>query len=63
MADLRDPECSFCGKPQSQIKKLLCRAGTDIAICNECVCLCMIAIGHEDRELFDEIVSEAKPSN
>jgi ATP-dependent Clp protease ATP-binding subunit ClpX len=32
MTDLR---CSFCGKPQDQVKKLL--AGAKATICDECV--------------------------
>lgn len=33
-ADLR---CSFCGKHQDEVKKLL--AGNDALICNECVAI------------------------
>jgi ATP-dependent protease Clp ATPase subunit len=63
MADLRDPECSVCGKPTSQAKKLVRDAHTGVGICNECVGFCLQIIGTEDRALFDQIVSEAKPSN
>jgi ATP-dependent protease Clp ATPase subunit len=63
MTDLRDPECSLCGKPSSQVKKLIRDAKTGFAICDECVGLCLQIIGTEDRVLFDQIVSEAKPSN
>ena len=31
--------CSFCGKPQSQVKRLI--AGPDVYICDECVEMCM----------------------
>ncbi len=31
-------KCSFCGKPQSQVKRLI--AGPDVYICNECIELC-----------------------
>ena len=31
--------CSFCGKPQSQVNRLI--AGNDSYICDECVKLCM----------------------
>ena len=34
----RRPRCAFCGKPQSQVKKLI--AGPDVYICDECVELC-----------------------
>ena len=30
--------CSFCGKPQSQVRRLI--AGPDVYICDECVKLC-----------------------
>ncbi len=32
-------KCSFCGRPQSQVKRLV--AGPEVYICNECVDLCM----------------------
>jgi hypothetical protein len=31
--------CAWCGKDESQVKKLLGRAG--VALCNECVALCV----------------------
>ena len=34
----RRPRCSFCGKTQSQVKRLI--VGPDVYICNECVSLC-----------------------
>jgi ATP-dependent Clp protease ATP-binding subunit ClpA len=33
-----DPSCSFCGKSQKQVKKLV--AGPGVYICNECIDLC-----------------------
>ena len=30
--------CSFCGKSQEEVKKLI--AGPNVYICNECVVLC-----------------------
>lgn len=38
--------CSFCGKPQSQAKRLI--SGNDVYICDECVELCMDIIADED---------------
>lgn len=32
------PCCSFCGKKQNEVKKLI--AGATVYICNECVKLC-----------------------
>ena len=34
----RELKCSFCGKPQSQVKRLI--SGSGVYICNECVDLC-----------------------
>ncbi|MDR3631034.1 MAG: ATP-dependent Clp protease ATP-binding subunit ClpX [Desulfocapsaceae bacterium] len=33
-----DCNCSFCGKSQGEVKKLI--AGPDVFICNECIALC-----------------------
>ena len=46
-------KCSFCGKPEEQVKRLV--AGPGVYICNECVNLCF-DIFEED---FDEIGMEA----
>ena len=37
--DSRQLRCSFCGKPQSQVKRLV--AGPGVYICDECVEMCM----------------------
>lgn len=37
--------CSFCGKPQSEAKKLI--AGPGVYICDECISLCYEVIKHE----------------
>lgn len=41
--------CSFCGKPQNQVKRLV--AGPGVYICNECIDLCSEII---DEELGSE---------
>ena len=48
MAGKFDVRCSFCGKSQEQVKKLIA-GGTDIYICDECVELCaeLIAEGEQ----------------
>lgn len=50
--------CSFCGKPQNQVKRLV--AGPGVYICNECIDLCSEII---DEELGgeDEIVLTELP--
>tara|TARA_S200000501_G_scaffold200198_1_gene188368 strand:- start:2428 stop:3660 length:1233 start_codon:yes stop_codon:yes gene_type:complete len=40
--------CSFCGKSQSKVKKLI--AGPNTYICNECVDLCNDILDVEDKE-------------
>jgi ATP-dependent Clp protease ATP-binding subunit ClpX len=39
--------CSFCGKSQHEVKKLI--AGPNVFICNECVELCVDIIREEDK--------------
>ena len=39
--------CSFCGKNQKEVKKLI--AGPAVFICNECVQLCSRIIAGEDE--------------
>lgn len=43
-------KCSFCGKSQNQVKKLI--AGPGVYICNECIDLC--------NEIIDEELKEEK---
>lgn len=40
--------CSFCGKPQNQVHKLI--AGPGVYICNECVDICLSIIENEETE-------------
>src|SRR5918992_6223991 len=41
--------CSFCGKSQHEVRKLI--AGPNVFICNECVELCADIIKEEDRKV------------
>ena len=41
-------KCSFCGKPQSQVRRLV--AGSGVYICDECVRLCMDIINDDMNE-------------
>ncbi|MFD1418238.1 ATP-dependent Clp protease ATP-binding subunit ClpX [Companilactobacillus keshanensis] len=43
--------CSFCGKTQDQVQKIV--AGPGVYICNECIDLC--------KEIIDEELNENKP--
>lgn len=38
--------CSFCGKPQSQVKRLI--SGSGVYICNECISLCQDILAAEE---------------
>ena len=51
--------CSFCGKQQSQVKKLI--AGPNIYICNECVDLCNDILVEEEKSEADQSFQIAKP--
>jgi ATP-dependent Clp protease ATP-binding subunit ClpX len=52
--------CSFCGKPQDQVAKLI--AGPGVYICNECITLCDDILAAElPRELpsWDDLSDDA----
>ena len=50
-------KCSFCGKSQEQVRKLI--AGPGVYVCDECVDLCNEIL---DEELFESGSSVASPS-
>jgi len=49
-------QCSFCGKSQNQVKRLV--AGPNVYICDECVALCQEIIQEEGLDEFDFDFSE-----
>jgi len=49
-----DCNCSFCGKNQDEVEKLI--AGPDVFICDECIELCNEIV--EEQEGDDENVAE-----
>ncbi|MBW4691273.1 MAG: ATP-dependent protease ATP-binding subunit ClpX [Lyngbya sp. HA4199-MV5] len=49
-------KCSFCGKSQEQVRKLI--AGPGVYICDECVDLCNEIL---DEELFDSSAAAPQP--
>ena len=59
--DMRDRtvRCSFCGKTQDQVKRLI--AGHGVYICNECVELCFDIIDDEENALSHKH-EEEKPA-
>ena len=50
-------KCSFCGKPQEVVKKII--AGPGVYICDECIALCQDII---DEEVFEteEVVEQVE---
>ena len=53
--DKRQLKCSFCGKNQEQVKRLI--AGPNVYICDECVELCDEIIQEEIEEVVEEDTS------
>ncbi|MFH7324891.1 ATP-dependent Clp protease ATP-binding subunit ClpX [Desulfurivibrio sp. C05AmB] len=47
-SDEKGIACSFCGKPQSEVKKLI--AGPTVYICNECIDLCNEIVNEDLRQ-------------
>jgi len=65
MADKKDNNeekllfCSFCGKNQNEVRKLI--AGPSVYICNECIDLCNDIIQEEINEVTETIEEESFP--
>ena len=49
-------KCSFCGKTQDQVKKLI--AGPEVYICDECVELCNEILDEEFLDTINHTVFE-----
>ncbi|KXZ40361.1 ATP-dependent Clp protease ATP-binding subunit ClpX [Alkalithermobacter thermoalcaliphilus JW-YL-7 = DSM 7308] len=54
--DKKHLKCSFCGKSQEQVKRLI--AGPNVYICDECVDLCDEIIKEEFDDSFDREITE-----
>ena len=52
--------CSFCGKSQEEVKKLI--AGPNVYICNECVVLCKDILVEDDKIDIKQKFEIPKPS-
>ncbi len=53
--------CSFCGKSQHEVKKLI--AGPTVFICDECIYLCFSIFASDeslDKRSLDEIVAKLR---
>ena len=46
-------KCSFCGKPQEVVKKII--AGPGVYICDECISLCQDIIDEEVYETEEKV--------
>ncbi|HCY1461348.1 TPA: ATP-dependent Clp protease ATP-binding subunit ClpX [Staphylococcus aureus] len=54
--DEENLKCSFCGKDQNQVKKLV--AGSGVYICNECIELCSEIVEEELAQNTSEAITE-----
>ena len=59
----RSVKCSFCGKPQESVKKII--AGPGVYICDECINVCQEIIEdefYEEDEELEDVVEEKIPT-
>ncbi len=54
--DNQELHCSFCGKPQSQVRRLI--AGPGVYICDECIEMCSGIIRESEQKLHPEYSQE-----
>ncbi len=59
--DKREIRCSFCGKPQSAVHKLI--AGPNVYICDECINICQSILDEEFGLADDEFAAAAAEEN
>ena len=52
--------CSFCGKSQKEVKKLI--AGPTVFVCDECVELCMDIIKEDNKNNQKKLKTSTKQS-
>ena len=59
--DGKELKCSFCGKPQSRVRKLI--AGPNVYICDECIGVCTSILDDElDRSTSRRAMHSKSPS-
>ena len=60
--DKRAVKCSFCGKSQETVRRII--AGPGVYICNECVDLCssIVEDDYEEENEKESVVIEKVPS-
>lgn len=54
------PQCSFCGKPQREVKKLI--AGPNVMICDRCIGLCNDIVVEDETKRVVEPIADARAS-
>src|SRR5690554_2754528 len=60
--DKKQLKCSFCGKTQEQVRRLV--AGPNVYICDECIELCQEIIDEEFEDTFElEMKELPKPAD
>jgi hypothetical protein len=55
--------CDFCGKPDTEVKRMFAGTrwdGREHTLCNECFFVCVSIIIYEDREWFEKEVEKIK---
>jgi ATP-dependent Clp protease ATP-binding subunit ClpX len=57
--DSKQLKCSFCGKPQNEVRRLV--AGAGVYICDECIELCQEIIREEFSDIQGDIEGEQNP--
>jgi ATP-dependent protease Clp ATPase subunit len=50
--------CSFCGRAQNEVKKMV--AGYKGIIRDECISVCMVVFLRQGSELFEEVIAKAR---
>ena len=57
--DRKQLRCSFCGKPQDKVERLI--AGPGVCICNECVELCQSVLDEEEPDVPQRTHERTQP--
>jgi ATP-dependent protease Clp ATPase subunit len=63
LTDLRDPDCSFCGKRTREVKSMISSNRAQVRICDECVELCLLLIGEGQPARFAEFAPYFLPKS
>ena len=58
--DKKSLRCSFCGKHENQVHRMI--QGPGVRICDECVQLCMSILGDGFATVKDDVITAAVES-